>query len=228
MHSESSILKRVPGILHGFGTRSDPVPNPFLKAWVADKPTWNQVHGIEAREVLKANQACGDVDALFTRSKHPIGVVTADCIPILMARKDGGMVAAIHAGWRGTIAKIVENVWKQLRDQGEDPKNWVAALGPSIQAECYTVGEDLIEQFVKAFPHIEREELSPKERKLDLSAVNAVELARVGMELKDIDLLEECTYCTLKNQIPVFRSYRREGAGVRQYSVIQRMVSEKV
>lgn len=221
MHYESDILKKIPGIVHGFGTKSDPVAPPVLKLWAPDKPTWQQTHGTELVDVIKKNQICGEVDGLYTRTKNPIGVVSADCVPILLARNDGGMVAALHSGWRGTKAKFVEKFVQKIRSLGEDPANWVAAIGPSIQACCYEVSEELIADFAKTFPEIDHNILSPEHRKLDLQAINGLELERMG--IGDIDLVDECTYCAHAKGVPTFHSFRREGSGTRQWSVIVRV-----
>jgi YfiH family protein len=221
MHFESALLRKVPGIVHGFGTRSDPVPSPVLKKWVDLRPTWTQVAGVEISNVVRRNQICGDVDGFFTATTNPIGIQAADCVPILLARKDGEMVAALHAGWRGTKAKIVERFTKTILAQGENPSDWVAAIGPAIGKCCYEVGVDLIDDFVKTFPEIEPDLISPTHRKLDLSAINQCELARLGFG--EIDAVDQCTYCEIDpKRGPVLHSYRREGGGTRQWSIISR------
>lgn len=222
MHFESNTLRKVPGILHGFGTKSDPVPQPLLKIWVPNRPTWNQVHGTEISEVMKLQQVCGDVDGLVTRTKHPIAVVTADCVPLLFAKKDGTAVAALHSGWRGTKARYAEKFAKKLALMGESTADWVAVVGPAIGKCCYEVSEELIADFAKTFPEIEHDILSPAFRKLDLQAINALELERLGFS--EVDLIDECTYCAHTNQgAPTFHSFRREGGGTRQWSVITRV-----
>lgn len=221
---QSTLLRTIPDLDHGFGTKTDPVPNSFLKTWVDARPTWNQVHGIGIANVVRKNQVCGDVDALMTKTTNPIAVVTADCVPVLLARKDGGMVAAVHAGWRGTKAKILEQLANGLIAQGEDLKNWVAAIGPSIGKCCYEVSEELIEDFVKTFPEIEPDLITPTFRKLDLAAINAHELHRLGFSA--VDMLDVCTYCTIDpKKGPVLHSFRREGGGTRQWSLITRKLT---
>lgn len=221
-HFESDLLKKVSGIQHGFGSRKDPVPNSFLKQWVELRPTWTQVAGIEITTVDRKNQFCGEVDGFITRTKNPVGIQAADCVPILLARKDGEAVAALHAGWRGTQAKIVENLAKKLVAGGEDLKEWVAAIGPAIGKCCYQVSEELVQDFIKTFPEIEPDLISPTHRKLDLSIINEFELRRVGFG--EVDWIDECTYCSIdRSRGPRFHSFRREGGGTRQWSLIQRV-----
>ncbi len=225
MHFESHLLKNIPGILHGFGSKFDPVAPAVLKNWVDARPTWNQVAGIEVGKIIRKNQVCGDIDGMYTKTTNPIGIKAADCVPILLAKKDGSMVAALHAGWRGTKAKIVENFAKTLETENESLKNWVAAIGPAIGACCYEVSEELIEDFIKTFPEMEADLITPAHRKLDLQAVNAFELTRLG--ISTLDIIDECTYCSMDPMKgPKLHSFRREGEGTRQWSVITRVMGK--
>lgn len=221
MKFESELLKTIPGITHGFGSKHDPVPNSLLKIWVNDRPSWEQVAGTTIADVIQKNQNCGNADGFYTKTFVPIGVQAADCVPILLSKKDGSQVGALHAGWRGTKAKIVEAFIRKIESQGEKANGWVAAIGPSIRECCYEVSEELVEDFRKTFPNIAADDLSPTFRKLDLVSVNASELERLG--IVDIDVIEECTYCSLEHTRGAnFHSYRREGGGTRQYSIITR------
>jgi len=220
MHLESNLLRSISGITHGFGSKSDPVPPSFLKSWLDLRPTWEQVHGTEIVEIIERNQKAGATDGFITNTKNPIAVVTADCVPILLARKDGGAVAALHAGWRGTKAKIAEKFIQKIISQGQKPSDWVAALGPCIHACCYEVSEELIRDFKQTFSHLEPDVINPAPRKLDLQAVNYLELEKLG--IKEFDLISNCTYCDLDKKGSRFQSFRREGSGTRQYSIIAR------
>lgn len=220
-HFESELLKKIPGIVHGFGTRRDPVANPLLKKWVEFRPTWIQVAGTDITEIIRKNQICGNADGFFTKTNFPVGIQAADCVPILFSREDGSAVAALHAGWRGTKAKIIEQLAKALVAQGEELSQWVAAIGPAIGKCCYQVSEELIQDFIKTFPEIEPDSISPSHRKLDLSFINEVELHRLGFG--EVDWIDECTYCSIDpKRGPRFHSFRREGGGTRQWSIIQK------
>ncbi len=148
----------------------------------------------------------------------PIGIVTADCVPILMARRSGGAVAAIHAGWRGTRARILNVLWERLKQDGENPRDWCAAIGPAIGPCCYEVSEDLAQAFSSEFSWVGKNIAVPRERILDLPAINAAELREIGLE--QVDLIRACTRCSGNPAHPDFHSYRREGGGTRQYSLI--------
>jgi len=211
---QSSLLSGVPGLTHGFGTREEPIPSEILDAWEALKPSWKQVHKADVAHVIYAHQKCGEVDALWTREFGlPISVITADCVPILLARKDGKAAAAVHAGWRGTRAHILNALWEKLRAQGESPKDWVAAVGPAIGPCCYEVSEEIAQDFEREFGTYGKSLAVPRHRILDLPAINAKELERSGVA--QVDLLRHCTRCN-----EAFHSYRREGGGTRQYSMV--------
>lgn len=222
----SGLLDSIPGIDHGFGDRLEPLPVFLSEEWESVRPRWKQVHGSSVAEVRSPRQECGEVDALFTRdSRSPIAVVTADCVPILLARRDGKAVAAVHAGWRGTRARVVQSLWESLSDgTGEDPNHWVACIGPSARTCCYEVSPELIEDFKAGFPELSAKEISPRERMLDLVAINLAQLRQIGIQ--EIDVLDQCTICTRSAGGEGLRyfSYRRDGAGRsggRQFSAIR-------
>jgi polyphenol oxidase len=214
----SKTLSRI-SVAHAFGTRAQPVNEPFRIVWDPYHPRWKQVHGTDSTEVLHQGQACGEVDALYS-FKHnvPIGVMTADCVPILLARKDGKGVAAVHAGWRGTKARILEKLWHALKARGEKPSDWVAAIGPAIGPCCYEVSEELASDFEREFTEAGAKLAVPSARHLDLPAINAWQLERMG--IAEIDLMRACTRCSGPVDDPTFHSYRREGGGHRQFSII--------
>jgi len=222
MFLKSALLYQVPGIVHGFGTRIEPVPAPFLPDWESQRPRWKQVHGTNCVEVKTPAQACGDVDAVFSdQTGIPIPVMTADCVPILLAHKEGKRVAAVHAGWRGTRARILANLWKALQERGESPENWVAAIGPSIGPCCYEVSPELADDFAKEFRDYGEDLAVPTFRHLDLPLINAEQLKEIGLE--KVDLIRACTRCSLQGAEPKFHSFRREGSGTRQFSIISRV-----
>ena len=156
-----------------------------------------QVHGTNIVEVNEVSHDTVEADAVITKTKGLlIGVSTADCVPILLYDKCGGIVAAIHAGWRGTVARIVEKTVDRLVEQfSSDPINIICMIGPSISPAAYEVGEEVAEIFEKegfadcviggfCKPHI------------DLWQANLIQLQQLGIPRENID----CTpLCTLSN-----------------------------
>ena len=121
--------------------------------------TWlEQVHGTDAVEVVPSTRA--DIpcraDASITRSRDlACLIMTADCLPVLLARPDAGQVAAIHAGWRGLCAGIIESTLDRLITLvpvGEDEKPWCIWLGPCISGESFEVGADVRSAFLASDP----------------------------------------------------------------------------
>ncbi len=210
----SGLLAEVKNVSHGFGTFDQSVPNIFDDLWDARKPSWKQVHGTALAEVVKENQVCGEVDGLVTPTSNiPIGIFTADCVPILLARRDGSIVAAIHSGWRGTRAMILRKFWSEMSARGEEPRNWVAAIGPAIEPCCYEVSEEMAKDFEQHFAYLENTNLKnktgkslavPEFRRLDLQRIQQEELRQIGFY--EVDLIRMCTRC---NTSPRFASYRR-------------------
>ena len=209
-------------LLFEFGSQAQPIGNFDESAWLSLKPNWKQIRTVNSIEVKFAGQACGEVDALWTRQTGlPIAVTTADCVPILLYRKDETAIAVIHAGWEGTLQRIVPKFFASLPDEVADPTTWVAMLGPSIRACCYEFGEELILKFYTEFSDLSPALISPSERRLDLIAVLNHELTKRGVELESLD--PRCTHCTVtESGERVFLSYRRGDRLSRQYSIIMK------
>ena len=90
------------------------------------------------------------VDAVITNQKNtPIGVLTADCVPILICDERKNLVAAIHAGWKGAYKDIISKVLQFMIKKGSNPRNITAAIGPAISAKNYEVKEDFKRKFIK-------------------------------------------------------------------------------
>ena len=117
--------------------------------------TLTQVHGATVaviRRSAPAPAAPPEADALVSNSAEvAIAVRAADCVPMLMADRDTGCVAAVHAGWRGTAARAAVAALNAMeRECGTHPTNVVVAIGPSIGPCCYQVGSDLVDAFAAA------------------------------------------------------------------------------
>jgi YfiH family protein len=213
MSIQSQLLASIAGIRHGFGTASEEIPRELYPQWTESHPSWKQVHGVGFFEVTEPLQKCGEVDSLLTFKKGlPVAVVNADCVPVLFAKRDGSAVAAIHSGWRGTLAGITSKVWERFSSRGEKPADWVAAIGPAIGPCCYEVSEELVAQFVAA-KSLSPGLIAPSFRKLDLAAIHHAELTELGFSA--VDLLRVCTSCA---KAPALHSFRREKNSKRQYS----------
>ena len=133
----------------------------------------HQVHGVEVRQVAGEFLAMPEnirkmilegVDAVITdQSGVCIGVSTADCIPVLLYDEEHHAIAAIHAGWRGTLARIVHKTIQEMTFAYKtEPKKLKAVIGPGISLENFEVGDEVYEQFEQAaFPMSEIAEQRP-------------------------------------------------------------------
>ncbi len=203
---KSELLSSISNIDHHFGTAAEPLTPLYQKEWNSSAPTWKQVHGIMIRTITQGNQELGEVDGMTTSAlRMPVGVRTADCVPILLAKKDGSQIAALHAGWRGTIKKIIQ----KFSDSVGDLKGWYACLGPSISMVHYQVNQNLIDQFKEAFSDLPSKEWMNDQCCLDLAQINMLELKRCG--IKEVEKLTLCTYSSLNQEtgLPTYFSHRR-------------------
>ena len=168
-----------------------------------------QIHsGIVAEiyDTSAANEAV-EADAAITNLKGVmLAVQTADCVPILVSDVHGTAVAAIHAGWRGTAARIAETTILRLRQKFSlDSKDLIASIGPHIGVCCYEVGNDVVETI--ANPTVF--EVKPEWAKphLNLGTANRQQLLDAGLAEHRIEISTLCTRC----RGDLFHSYRRDG-----------------
>ncbi len=133
----------------------------------------------------------------------------ADCVPVLVADVRRKAVAAFHAGWRGTAARIVEHGIRRMRERyGSRPDDLVAAIGPSIGACCYVVGEDLRTAFAAQFAYADQ--LFPEHSHLNLWEANRRQLLDAGLAATAITVVGECTACMRVDGDRKYFSHRGE------------------
>lgn len=175
-----------------------------------DLRTIRQVHG---RAVWRAATAPAGAegDAVWARAGDGpivVGVVTADCVPVLLADRSGTAVAAIHSGWRGTVQDVVGATVAALAGDGVDPADLVAAIGPCIEVVGFEVGEEVAREFA---PEFVRCDLGQRPH-VDLVAAVRAQLMAAGVPAGGIDRIGGCTWA----QPERYFSYRRDGAGIGQ------------
>ena len=210
----SSLLAAIPGVVHGFGTATELVPAALQEAWDL-RPLKKQVHGTHSARIVTHRQPVGEADAFHTSEPGiPVSVITADCVPLLLARRDGTAVAAVHAGWRGLHAGIIPQILKEL---GAEQGGWVAAIGPTICAPCYEVSEELAQDFLRRFADMPPERVLPTPRHFDLRAVAEHQLRAGGIEA--LEHVGGCTCCTRGADSEfIYRSYRRGDRNSQQHA----------
>jgi len=179
--------------------------------------TMNQTHSNTVERVERSGEV--QADACFTTQANlALSVRVADCVPIFLWDSDNSFVGIVHAGWRGTLAKIALRFTEKVeKEMGTGAHRLNYALGPSIGKCCYKVGEEILDAFRQTWPEAQR--FFSRNRDglfLDLRAANRFLLSAVGaVEGKSLDL---CTSCERKR----FYSYRREPGDGRNWGFIIR------
>ena len=163
---------------------------------VSDKITrgWNTLES--------AIQNC---DALVTNQSNIfLSILTADCVPILLFDPIQNVIAAIHAGWKGTQKEIAsKTVSKMSQVFSCDPKNILAGIAPSIGKCCYEVGIDVAQHFLDTPQGLKS---IGKKYMLDLPHINKQQLLNMGILEENIEMSQICTAC----EVARFFSYRKE------------------
>lgn len=149
-------------------------------------------------------------DALTTNAARVlVGVKTADCVPVLLADARTGACAAVHAGWRGTLAEIVRRTLERMAaEYGMQALNVSAAIGPSANACCYEVGSEVITAFREKFTDADSLFTHTRDGHalVDLQRANREQLIASGVTPDRIYTAPLCTMC----RTDLFFSYRRE------------------
>lgn len=217
----SRLLTDVPGIRHAFLDVHESAA--FDQSQIIDI---KQVHGTAILPLNVKPDERPQVDGVFTALRgQPIGVVTADCLPVLMASRDGRFIASVHAGWRGTAQGIIEQSVRCFVEQGIAPSDIVVAIGPHIRPCCYEVSADFYPALLSTpaadLVRTHREPLfsptasspgtnsararEPNSLWFNLPEFCLLQLKRSGIAAEHIDVVEKCTYCTPEE----LGSYRR-------------------
>jgi len=218
------------GFVHGFSTRRGGVSAPPFDALnlggsVGDDPAavernlellaadagidrgaFRAVRQVHGDRVLVAGEGPHDPDAeadavLAAAPGLAAAIKTADCVPILIADEATGLAAAVHAGWRGTVAEIAVRAVEALQARGAAPSRLVAAVGPAIGRCCYEVSPDLAARFASRHGAA-----AVEGRRIDLATANRLLLLEAGLAADRIEVLDRCTSC----EPALFFSHRRD------------------
>jgi len=204
--------------------------------------TLKQFHSdvIHVFDTPSADPCRGD-SSITNRPGLLLAIQTADCVPILLVNPKKRAIAAIHAGWRGTLARIAaKTIGKMQMHFGTNPHDLLAAIGPSIGPCCYEVGTEVATQFLSQFPDAPDyfdefrtgdepnpiqwlnmmppgHQPPPKGVLLDLRKANRSQLLAAGLRPQNVHTIDLCTAC----RPDLLFSYRKQGpASGRLMSVI--------
>jgi len=217
---------QAPGLVHGFlgarecGHGRDWRAVLARRGVAAPVVTPRQVHGTRVVSV-DAPGPVGAADAVVTATRGlVVGVVTADCTPVLLRTRDDLAVAAVHAGWRGAAAGVLEGAVDALTSlAGVPPSDVDAAIGPAVGACCYQVDHEVREAFVRRSGDTTASAWRPDGDRLRLELREAVRLLLDAAGVTRTTIVGPCTVCG-----PDLHSYRRDGEGAgRQLSFIGRL-----
>jgi hypothetical protein len=256
---QASALSKIPWLVHGFSTRlggvsdlgGERVLNLGFAEWdtrenvLENRRRFQSALGVDHLVLCGLSQSHSDVVHLFDTSPSApcrgdasatnrpgllLAVQTADCVPILLVDPKNRAVAAVHAGWRGTLKRIVAKAIGKMQMQfGSRPADLLAAIGPSIGGCCYEVGVEVAVEFKSQFPNASEwfDELRtgdepnplqwlnmkppghqppPKNVLLDLRRANRAQLLEAGLRKQDIFVSDLCATC----RRDLFFSYRKE------------------
>jgi YfiH family protein len=253
-------LSKLPWLIHGFSTKpggvsdqnGEKVLNLGYTDWdskenvLENRRRFQFALGASGLQLISLKQIHSDVIHLFdaapaqpcqgdasitNRPGLLLGVQTADCVPILLVDPKKRAVAAVHAGWRGTLRRIVVKAIGQLQMQFKsEPADLLAAIGPSIGGCCYEVGTEVATQFQSQFADAPEwfdefrtgdepnpiqwlnmmppgHQPPPKNVLLDLRKANRAQLLSAGLRAPNIFVSDLCTAC----RRDLLFSYRKEG-----------------
>ncbi|MGG8202371.1 polyphenol oxidase family protein [Klebsiella aerogenes] len=238
MSYPSRLLSDIPGIRYAFLDVHETAAFPYSEMAPVKLVHGNVVHHYQGPQAERPH-----ADAVFTALRgQKVGVVTADCLPLLMASRDGRYVCSVHAGWRGAASGIIENSLALFRQHHVAIEDVVVVCGPHIHACCYEVSAEFY-QLLLTMPagklakryndELFHQRLAPPETGqaqatgndnlwFDLRALAQRVLQQAGVAAENTEWLGSCTYCTPQ----ALGSYRRRthfsAAKTFQYSWIMR------
>jgi polyphenol oxidase len=181
----------------------------FVSKYVQDIDikVMGQVHGNNVEVVSdKSKNKVSNTDGMLTRdNKVLIGIITADCLPIIFYDPKERIIGVAHAGYKGILAGIIDNIIETFEKLGSKPENIYVGIGPAIGVCCYEIKEDVASLFRKKFPEFKNmiQEINGK-LFLDLKITARQILLSHGTLENNIDILPICT----KDSIADFFSYR--------------------
>ena len=169
------------------------------------EPAWiNQTHSSICIDASLSNTII-EADASYTSRVGVVcGIMTADCLPVFVSKKNGTMVGVAHAGWRGLISGVIENLISSFNSDGD---NLVVHLGPAISKSSFEVGDEVMKLFLAKNINFERS-FTIKNNTNYLDLYDAARVILEGFQIKSIYGGDRCTFKESTN----FFSYRRDGA----------------
>lgn len=234
------ISTRVPGLGLAEGNVGYTAPRDVEDAWRM-RELWTRAIGLNAEQLVRVRQVHGDdvcvagdddgrrggrpnageapiADAIITATPSlALMTLHADCVPILLADPRLRLVAAIHAGWRGTLLDIAGATIRGMSGIfGTAPADVVAFIGPSISVDAYAVGAEVVSAFETRWPDAAIVQRRGPQTHLDLKRANVLQLGRAGVSIASIEM---SPLCTVADQARLF-SHRAQGPNTGRFAAI--------
>ena len=167
-------------------------------------PVWiNQIHSSNCVDAALTNEII-DADASYTSKVGIVcGIMTADCLPVFVSKKNGTMVGLAHAGWRGLVSGVIENLIHSFNSDGD---NLIVHLGPAISKNYFEVGEEVMRLYLSKNINFERS-FTIKNNKNYLDLYDAAKVILEGLKINSISGGDRCTF----HESGDFFSFRRDG-----------------
>lgn len=240
------ITTRVRGLGRAEGNVGYTAPRDVADAWEMRRH-WTLIAGLDPDRIVRVRQLHGDgvlvatepdgmrggrpeavdapiADAIVT-STPGLALMTlhADCLPILLADRRRMSVAAVHAGWRGTVADVAGATVRRMVDHlGADPRDIVAFIGPGIELDAFEVGDEVVTAFRERWPLIDAVERRGPRWHVDLKRANARQLELAGVPSCSVEI---SPLCTVRNQDRLF-SHRAQGPTTGRFAAIIGIATE--
>ncbi len=206
---QSALLQTVPSFIHGFSTRA----MGDMKMNSENRKNFLELLSLSEKNVATAKQVHSNkvgVDALVLNQDSifsAAAVFFADCVPVLCVDPKNKVIAAVHAGWKGTVGKIAVNSIDAMQKAGAEAENILVSIGPHIGMCCYDVPEERAKLFLDAFDREPKvASIIEGSWHLDLGYTNYLQLMSAGVKPEHIDAPPTCTSC----QVNDFFSYRKD------------------
>lgn len=168
------------------------------------EPVWiNQTHSSLCINAALTNEII-EADASYSSKVGVVcAIMTADCLPVFISKKDGTMVGLAHAGWRGLISGVIENLISSFNSNGD---SLIVHLGPAISKNCFEVGEEVMRHYLTKNINFKRS-FTVKNNKYYLDLYDAAKVILEDLQIMSISGGDRCTFHESNN----FFSYRRDG-----------------
>lgn len=202
---QSNLLRQYKNIRHYFFDRHD-LKNKKYHNLLNSSKTMQQTHSTKVISIGDDDGNNIDADGLVTTESITIGVLTADCLPLLFYNPYINLIGAVHIGWRGLYNGIIFNALKQIADFKGEVKSTIFAVGPHIRECCYTVQKERIQAFQNKYNYGDNIfRVKNNEIFLNLMNILILQLQSQKVQLDNIDDLDICTCCNQN-----YLSFRRD------------------